>query len=123
MTPDRIVEAVDVTTNRLPSLRSGLEHGAPDQLRLQGLEERLDHGIVETIACPGHRDPDAVLPQLGLILDRTILTAAVGMMGQPLTGSSDRQSLAQRRGDCRGGGRPELKAKKDAGLENASRGA
>jgi len=37
-----------------------------------------------------------VLPQLGLILDQTILTAAVRMMGQPLTGSSDRQSLAQR---------------------------
>jgi hypothetical protein len=37
-----------------------------------------------------------VLPQFGLILDRTILTAAVGVMGQPLTGSSDPQSLAQR---------------------------
>jgi hypothetical protein len=96
MTPDRVVEAVDVTTDRRLGLGSGLEHRAPDQFGLQGFEEGLDHRVVVANFLPGHRDPDAVLPQLCLILDRTVLTAAVGVMDQPLTGSSDRQSLAQR---------------------------
>ncbi len=81
MTPDRIVEAVDVTTNRLPSLRSGLEHGAPDQLGFQGFEEGLNHGIVEAVPFSGHRDPDAMFPQRGLILDRTVLAAAIPVRG------------------------------------------
>src|SRR3954452_7900039 len=96
MTPDWVVEAVNIAADRLLGLGPGLEHGAPDQFGLQGLEEGLDHRIIITVACPGHRDPDAVLSQLGLILDRTILTAAIRVMGQPLTGSSDRQSLTQR---------------------------
>ena len=96
MTPDRIVEAVDVTPDRVLGLGPRLEDGAPDQLGLQGLEEGLDHRIIIAVPFPGHRDPDAVFPQLGLILDRTILTAAIGVMGQPLTGSSDRQGFAQR---------------------------
>src|SRR5215211_2716845 len=74
MTPDRVVEAVDVTTNCHLGLSSGLEQRAPDQFGLQGLEESLDHRIIIAVARPGHRDPDAVLSQLGLILDRTILT-------------------------------------------------
>ena len=45
MTPDGVVEAVDVLTNRLLSLGSGLEDGAPDQLGFQALEEGLDNGI------------------------------------------------------------------------------
>ena len=51
MTPDGVVEAVDVTADRLLGLGSGLEDGAPDQLGLQGLEEGLDHGIVDS-NCP-----------------------------------------------------------------------
>jgi hypothetical protein len=61
---------------------SRLEDGVPDLLRFQGLEEGLDHRIIITIPFPGHRDPDAVLSQLGLILDRAILTAAIRMMDQ-----------------------------------------
>jgi hypothetical protein len=52
MTPDRVVKAVDVTTNRLLSLGSGLEDGAPDQLGFQGLEEGLDNGIIKAIPFP-----------------------------------------------------------------------
>lgn len=40
MTPNGIVEAVDVTADRLPGLGSGLDDDASDQLGLQGLEER-----------------------------------------------------------------------------------
>src|SRR5688500_12164973 len=96
MTPDGTVKAIDVTTSRLLGLGSGLEDGAPDQLGFQDLEEGLDHRAVVAGSLPGHRDSDAVLSQLSLILDRTILTAAVRMMDQPLIGPSDRQSLAQR---------------------------
>ena len=42
----------------------------------QGLEERLDHGVVIAIPLAGHRDQDAVLVELGLIVDRAILAAA-----------------------------------------------
>ena len=80
MTPDRVVEAVDVTTNGRLGFSSGLEHRAPDQFGLQGLEEGLDHRIIIAVAFAGHRDLDAVFPQLGLILDRTILTAADALL-------------------------------------------
>jgi hypothetical protein len=80
MTPDRVVEAVDVTADRLLGLGSRLEDGAPDQLGFLGLEEGLDHRFIITVPFPGHRDLDAELPQLGLILNRTILTAADALL-------------------------------------------
>jgi uncharacterized protein DUF1194 len=43
--PERIVEAVDVAGQGVARLGPGPEHGAPDQLALQRLEERLDHGV------------------------------------------------------------------------------
>ena len=52
MTPDGVVETINVTADRLLGLGSGLENGAPDQFGFQGLEERLDYGIVEAIAFP-----------------------------------------------------------------------
>lgn len=54
MTTRGVVEAVDVTANRLLSLGSRWEDGAPDQLGFQRLEEALDNGIVETVPLPGH---------------------------------------------------------------------
>jgi len=77
-----IVEAIDVTSQRDDGLRSRLERGAPDQLVLQRLEERLDHRIVKAVALARHRDHDAMSSYLRLILVRTVLTAAVGMMEQ-----------------------------------------
>jgi hypothetical protein len=67
MTSDGVVKSIDVTADRLLGLGSGLEDGAPDQFGFLGLEEGLDHGVVEAIAFPGHRDLDAVFPQLGPI--------------------------------------------------------
>jgi len=43
MTPDRVVDAIDVTANCLPGLGSGSEDGAPDQFGFQGFEEGLDN--------------------------------------------------------------------------------
>src|SRR3954465_11450343 len=60
MTPDGIIEAIDVTGDGLLGLGAGLEGGAPDEFGLQRLEERLDHRVVVTIPLARHRDQDAV---------------------------------------------------------------
>src|SRR6187431_704479 len=70
MAPDGIVEPVDVAANGLVGFVAGVEDGPPDELGFQGLEERLDHGVVVAIPLAGHRDQDAVLVELGLIIDR-----------------------------------------------------
>ena len=46
MAPDGIVEPVDVAANGLVGFLTGVEDGPPDELRFQGLEERLHHGVV-----------------------------------------------------------------------------
>src|SRR5678815_4232072 len=83
MAADRIVEAVDITANCLVGLLAGVEDSTPDELGFEGLEEGLDHGVVVAISLAGHRDQDAVPAQFGLVVDRTILAAAVRMMDQP----------------------------------------
>ncbi len=55
-----IVEAIDVTGQRVDGLCSRLERGALDQLALQCLEERLDNRAVITISLAGHRDHDTM---------------------------------------------------------------
>src|SRR3954453_22281882 len=71
--PDGTVEPVDVAANSPVGLLAGVEDGPPDELGFQGLEERLYHGVVVAIPLAGHRDQDAVLLELGLIIDRAIL--------------------------------------------------
>ena len=51
--PDRIVEPVDVSSHRVLGLAAGLPGDRPDQLGLDGLEERLDHSVVVAV-CPFH---------------------------------------------------------------------
>jgi len=80
MAADRIVEAVDITANCLVGLLAGVEDSTPDELGFEGLEERLDHGVVVAIPLAGHRKQDAVLVELGLIVDRAILAAADALL-------------------------------------------
>ena len=54
--------------------------GAPDEFGLEGLEERLDHGVVEAVSLARHRDRDAVLSQLNLVL---VLAATVRVVNEP----------------------------------------
>ena len=82
MTPDRIVEAIDVTADCRLGLGSRLEDGAPDQFGFQGLEEGLDHRVVEAVSFPGHRDLDAMFLQLGLVGCGAVLAATICMMDQ-----------------------------------------
>jgi hypothetical protein len=83
MAADGIVEAVDVTADCARGFDPALEHGALDEFGLEGLEERLDHGVVEAVSFARHRDRDAVLSQLSLVLDGAILAATVGVVNEP----------------------------------------
>ena len=73
MASDGIVEPVNVVANGLVGFLTGVEGGAPDELGFQGLKERLHHGVVVAISLARHRDQNAVLAELGLIVDRAIL--------------------------------------------------
>src|SRR5271170_3102393 len=75
MAADGIVEAVDVTADCARGFDPALEDGALDEFGLEGLEERLDHGVVEAVSLARHRDRDAVLSQLSLVLDGAVLAA------------------------------------------------
>ena len=83
MAADGIVEAVDVTADCARGFDPALEEGAPDEFGLEGLEERLDHGVVEAVSLARHRDRDAVLSQLSLVLDGAVLAATVRVVNEP----------------------------------------
>ena len=105
MTPDEIVEPVDIAANGLVGFLAGVEDGPPDEFGFQSLKERLHHGVVVAISLAGHRDQDAVLAELGLIVDRAILGGfkrssqrglcrLIGETGQaPLRASSNQASF------------------------------
>src|SRR4051794_38617249 len=77
MASDGIVEPIDVAANSPVGLLAGVEDSPPDELGFQALEERLPHGVVVAIPPAGHRDQDAGLLELGLIVDRAVLAAAI----------------------------------------------
>src|SRR6476646_4663310 len=83
MAADGIVEAVDVTVDCACGFDPALEDGAPDEFGLEGLEERLDHGVVEAVSLARHRDRDAVLSQLSLVFDGAVLAATVRVVNEP----------------------------------------
>src|ERR1700722_6987884 len=83
MAADGIVEAVDITADCDRGFDPALEDGAPDEFGLEGLEERLDHGVVEAVSLARHRDRDAVLSQLSLVLNGAVLAATVRVVNEP----------------------------------------
>lgn len=54
MPPDGVMEPVDVSGDGVSGPLAGLPGDRPDQLRLDGLEERLDHSIVLAVPAPAH---------------------------------------------------------------------
>src|SRR6476469_82980 len=95
MAPEGIVEPIDVAANGLVGFMAGVEDSPPDELGFEGLEERLDHGVVVAIPLAGDRKQDAVLVELGLISDRAILAAAIGVTDQPRCRTAHGQGFAQ----------------------------
>ena len=61
MPPPWIIEAVDVLEDRAFCLAACVPTIAPDQLSLDGFEERFNHRIVVTITLTAHRDFEAIL--------------------------------------------------------------
>ena len=82
MSPDGIVEAVDIASDFGGRFSPAPEDSAPDEFGLQRLEERLDHGVVEAVSLSRHRDHNAVLPQLGLIIEGAVLAASVRVVNE-----------------------------------------
>ena len=68
MATARVIEPVDILEDRAFSLTACVPTVAPDQLSLDGFEERLDHRIIITITFAAHRDLEAVLFQALLVL-------------------------------------------------------
>ncbi len=82
MSAAQIVEAIDVSAKGRFSSGAFLEDCSPDQLVLDRLEHSFHHCIIVTISRTSHRWDDLVRLQQPLIVMRTILTAAVGMLDQ-----------------------------------------
>ena len=80
MAAARIVEPIDILEYRALGLTARVPTIAPDQLGLDGFEERFNHGIVVAISLAAHRDLEAVLFQALLIRVGTILRAAIRMV-------------------------------------------
>ena len=68
MAMTRIVEAIDVFKDGDLGLPSRFPRPPPDELSLDGLEERLDSGLGVTIALAAHRHLEAMLTQDFLIV-------------------------------------------------------
>ena len=64
----RIVEAVDVFEEGDFDVPAGLSIAAPDQFRLQRIEEAFDGRIVVAIALSAHRDFEAIVAQQFLVI-------------------------------------------------------
>ena len=84
MSPPWIVEAVDVLEEGQFDVAACRPGSSPDHLSLQGLEEGLDGGVIVAVSLATHRYLEAVPAQDLLIVVRTILAAAVGMLDATL---------------------------------------
>ena len=96
MAPDRVIEPVDVLGDGVFGLLAGLPCDLPDQLRLDGLEERFHHRVVVAVPAPAHRDQDAAPSEQRLIVDRAVLRSTVGMVHQLRRRVASHESTAQR---------------------------
>ena len=72
MAPEGIVEPIDVAANRPVRLLAGVADSPPDEPGFKDLEERLPHRAVAAMPLAGYRDQDAMLLELGLMIDRAI---------------------------------------------------
>jgi hypothetical protein len=64
----RVIEAVDVLEDGGLGLSAGFPGAPPDQLRLDGLEEGLNGGVVIAVSFAAHRRLQAVLAQHLLVV-------------------------------------------------------
>ena len=91
----RVVEAVDVFEEGDFDLAAGLPGAAPDEFRLQRLEEAFDGGVVVAIALTAHRNLEAVFAQQLLIVVGTVLRSAIRVMDAAPWRPADRDRHVQ----------------------------
>ena len=89
MSPNGVTEPVDVSGDGVFGLLAGLPCDWPDQLRLDGLEERLDHRVIKAISLARHRDQNVMAAKLGLVVDGTILGGFNRSSQHPIAGGAD----------------------------------
>ena len=80
----RIAKAVDVLEDGHLGFSSRLPRPAPDQLRLDRLEECLDVRAVVTIALTAHRHLETIVVQKFLVVVRTVLASLTEVMDAAL---------------------------------------
>lgn len=73
MPPDGVIEPVDVSGDGVFGLLAGLPCDWPDQLRLDGLEERFHHRVVVAVSAPAHGGQDATSVEQRLMVDRAVM--------------------------------------------------
>src|SRR2546428_9148164 len=84
MPPPPVVEDLEVIEQLAARRRPRGPRRVVDELDLQRREETLGHGVVPAIAPAAHAAHDPVLGQDALVVAAGVLTAAIGMMEQPL---------------------------------------
>ena len=89
MLPDWVIKSVDVSGDGVFCLFPGMLGNRPDQLRLDGLEEGLDHRIVVAVPLAARRDQDAAFAKLGLVIDRAVLGGFNRSSQHPVLGGVD----------------------------------
>jgi len=80
MLATRIVEAIDVFTDRQFCSAARMPRMPPDQFCLDGFEKRLDDSVVIAIPFATYGGFEPVLAQTFLIIVRTILATMVRVM-------------------------------------------
>ena len=83
MSAHGIIKPVNVFANGFDRVSSGLEYGAPDQFRLDRLEDGLDHGIIITISFSAHGWKHLVSFEDLAILITGILAPPVRVLDHP----------------------------------------
>ena len=66
------------------SLPAGVPCAPPDQLCLDGFEERFNGGVVIAISLAAHGDPEAVLARVFLVVMRAVWASTISMMDAAL---------------------------------------
>jgi hypothetical protein len=79
MPAGRVIETVDVVKDAGFGLATGFPNPAPDQFGLDGLEERLDNGVVIAIALAADRRLHPVFAQDFLVVVQTVMAATVAI--------------------------------------------
>ena len=95
MASSGIIIPIDILEDRALGLTACVPTVAPNQLYLDGFEERFNHGIVVTITFAAHGDLEPMLGQASLTLVGTILRPAIRMVNVALGRLSQRHSNVQ----------------------------